>query len=174
MVIKKTGKKKYPLKVYPKKGKAFWVPSQHKFSNDFVDKHGCSLVAFYIAMMFIGKHKTMSYLLKWSRKHLNIESKIPVSEVYKGLKSLAPKSKRDGITYRKKVTKTEVRNALARGYLVLLETEGPIHTNPLMWDDTKLCVRNFSNGDKKSADVNKMVDKQCDSKTYRGCVFIRP
>lgn len=174
MVIKKTGKKKYPLKIYPKNGKAFWVPSQHKFSNDFVDKHGCSLVGFYIAMMFLGKHKTMSYLLKWSRKHLKIESKIPLSEVYKGLRKLAPKSKKDGITYRKKVTKTEVRNALARGYLVLLETKDPIHTNPLMWDDTKLCVRNFSHGEKKSVNVEKMVDKQCGNKTYRGCIFVRP
>ena len=104
MIIKKTGKKKYPYKVFPMKGKAFWVPSQHDFSNDFVDNHGCSLVGFYIAMMFIGKHKTMAWLLKWSRKHLDIHSKIPLSEVYKGLKSLAPKGKKDGIMFRRNVT----------------------------------------------------------------------
>ena len=174
MKIKKTGKKKYPLKVYPTKGKAFYVPSQHKFSNSFVDNHGCSLVGFYIAMMFLGKHKTMARLLRWSRKHLNIESKIPVSEVHKGLRKLAPKSKKSGITFRRKVTAQEVRIALSRGYLVLLETDGPIHTNPLMWDDTKCCVRNFSNGGKASVNVGKMVKNQCDSKTYRGCIFIRP
>lgn len=174
MVIKKTGKKKHPLYVKPKKGHGFYVPDQRKFKSDFVQHHGCSLAGFYIAMYFIGKHRTMSWLLKWSRHHLNIESKIPVSEVYKGLRKLAPKSKKAGITFRRKVNSQEVRTALSRGYLVLLETDGPIHTNPLMWDDTKCCVRNFSNGGKASVDVGKMVKKQCSNKTYMGCIFIKP
>ena len=174
MVIKKTGKKKHPLYVKPKKGHGFYVPDQRKFKSDFVQHHGCSLAGFYIAMYFIGKHRTMAWLLKWSRNHLNIESKIPVSEVYKGLRKLAPESKKSGITFRRKVNSQEVRTALSRGYLVLLETDGPIHTNPLMWDDTKCCVRNFSNGGKASVDVGKMVKNQCDNKTYRGCIFIKP
>ena len=171
MKIKKTGKKKYPLKVYPSKGYAFYVPSQHKFGSDFVSHHGCSLVGFYIAMAFIGKKKTMGKLLKWSKKHLKIKSKIPVSEVYKGIRKLAPKA---GVSYRRKVTAQEVRTALARGYLVLLETKDPIHTNPIMWDDTKKCVRNFSHGGKEKINVGNYVKKQCTNDTYRGCIFIRP
>lgn len=171
MQIKKTGKKKYPLYIKPKKGKGFYVPAQQKFKSDFVQHHGCSLVGFYIAMYFIGKHKTMSYLLKWSKKHLKIKSKIPLSQVYKGLKKLAPKAE---ITFRRKVTAQEVRTALARGYLVLLETKDPIHTNPIMWDDTKCCVRNFSHGKKEKINIDKYVKNQCTNDTYRGCIFVKP
>ena len=171
MIIKKTGKKKYPLYVKPKKGHGFYVPAQQNFKSDFVKHHGCSLVGFYIAMYFIGKHKTMARLLKWSKKHLKIESKIPLKQVYKGLKKLAPKA---NITYKKKIGKTELAAALAKGYLVLLETKDPTHTNPLMWDDTKKCLRNFSHGGKKKVSVAGMVKKQSKSDTYRGCVIIRP
>jgi len=171
MVIKKTGKKKYPLYVKPKKGHGFYVPAQQNFKSDFVKHHGCSLVGFYVAMYFIGKHKTMSWLLKWSKNHLKIESKIPLKQVYKGIKKLAPRA---GITYKKKIGKTELASALAKGYLVLLETRDPTHTNPLMWDDTKKCVRNFSHGGKAKVSVAGMVKKQSKSDTYRGCVIIRP
>ena len=171
MVIKKTGKKKYPLYVKPKKGHGFYVPAQQNFKKDFVKHHGCSLVGFYIAMYFIGKHRTMSWLLKWSKNHLKIESKIPLKQVYKGIKKLAPNA---NITYKKKVTTTELSSALAKGYLVLLETKDPTHTNPLMWDDTKKCVRNFSHGGKAKVSVAGMVKKQSKSDTYRGCVIIRP
>lgn len=171
MKIKKTGKKKYPLYVKPKKGHGFYVPAQQNFKKDFVKHHGCSLVGFYIAMYFVGKHKTMARLLKWSKKHLTIESKIPLKQVYKGLKKLAPRA---GITYKKKIGKAELTAALAKGYLVLLETKDPTHTNPLMWDDTKKCVRNFSHGGTAKVSVAGMVKKQSTSDTYRGCIIIRP
>ena len=171
MIIKKTGKKKYPLYVKPKKGHGFYVPAQQNFKSDFVKHHGCSLVGFYIAMYFIGKHKTMARLLKWSKKHLKIESKIPLNQVYKGLKKLAPGK---NVSYKKKVTTNELSSALAKGYLVLLETKDPTHTNPLMWDDSKKCVRNFSHGGKAKVSVAGMVKKQSKSDTYRGCVIIRP
>lgn len=171
MVIKKTGKKKYPLYVKPKKGHGFYVPAQQNFKKDFVKHHGCSLVGFYIAMYFIGKHRTMAWLLKWSKNHLKIESKIPLKQVYKGIKKLAPNA---NITYKKKVTSNELSSALAKGYLVLLETKDPTHTNPLMWDDSKKCLRNFSHGGKKKVSVAGMVKKQSKSDTYRGCVIIRP
>ena len=170
MKITKTGKKKYPLIVYPMKGHAFYVPSQHKFKNDFIDHHGCSLVGFYIALAFIGKRKPMRDLLKWSKKHLKIESKIPLKQVYKGLKKLAPKAE---ITYKKKIGKTELTSALAKGYLVLLETRDPTHTNPLMWDNTKKCIRNFSYGSKSKVSVTKMVKKQSKSDIYRGCIIVK-
>lgn len=173
MKIVKTGKKKYPYRVFPSKGHSFYVPSQHKFGNDFIDHHGCSLVAFYIAMSFLGKKKTMKKLLKWSRKHLKVKSKIPLSEVYKGIRQLAP-GKKDHVTFRRKVTSQEVRTVLAQGYLVLLETRDPIHTNPIMWDDSKQVVRNFSDGGKKKINIGKLVKNQCKNETYRGCIFIRP
>lgn len=173
MIIQKTKRKKYPYIVRPTQGHGFYVPSQHKFGNDFVDHHGCSLVAFYIAMSFLGKKKTMKKLLKWSRKHLKVKSKIPLSEVYKGIRQLAP-GKKDHVTFRRKVTSQEVRTALAQGYLVLLETKDPIHTNPIMWDNSKQCVRNFSDGGKKKINIGKLVKNQCKSDTYRGCIFIRP
>ena len=171
MKIKKTGKKKYPLYIKPKKGHAFYVPAQQNFGNSFVKHHGCSLVGFYIALCFVGKHKGMGYLLKWSKKHLKIESKIPLKQVYKGLRKLAPRAR---IVYKKKIGKAELTAALAKGYLVLLETRDPTHTNPLMWDDTKKCVRNFSHGGKAKVSVAGMVKKQSKSDTYRGCIIIRP
>lgn len=171
MKIKKTGKKKYPLLVYPKKGHVFYVPSQRKFGNDFVNHHGCSLVGFYIALAFLGKRKPMNDLLRWSKKHLKIEAKIPLFQVYKGLKKLAPKA---SIVYKKKINKTDLMVALAKGYLVLLETRDPTHTNPLMWDDTKKCIRNFSHGRKSLTSVANVIKKQSKSDVYRGCVIIRP
>ena len=121
-------------------------------------------------MYFIGKHRTMSWLLKWSKNHLKIESKIPLKQVYKGIKKLAPNA---NITYKKKVTTNELSSALAKGYLVLLETKDPTHTNPLMWDDSKKCLRNFSHGGKAKVSVAGMVKKQSKSDTYRGCIIIR-
>ena len=59
MKIKKTGKKKYPLYIKPKKGHGFYVPAQQNFGDDFVKNHGCSLVGFYIALAFLGKRKPM-------------------------------------------------------------------------------------------------------------------
>ena len=170
MKIVKTGKKKYPYKVYPSKGHAFYVPNQKQFGS-FVSNHGCSLVGFYIALSFIGKGKSMAWLLKWSKKHLRIDSKIPLKQVYKGLKKLAPKA---GIAYKKKIGRTELASALSKGYLVLLETRDPTHTNPLLWDDTKKCLRNFSHGGKKKVSVAGMVKKQSKSDTYRGGILIRP
>ena len=171
MKIVKTGKKKYPYRVFPSKGHGFYVPSQHKFSNDFVDHHGCSLVAFYIAMSFLGKKKTMKKLLNWSKKHLKIKSKIPIKEVYKGIKKLAPGA---NVTYLKKPTVSQVKKALKEGCLVLLETKDPIHTNPLLYDDTSKTTRNFSDGKKKKASATKLMKKLCKNDTYRGCIIIRP
>lgn len=174
MRIVKVSKKKYPLIVYPTKGHAFRVPSQHNFKNKFVDDHGCSLVAFYISMSFLGKKKSMGKLLRWSKKHLDIKSKIPLNEVYKGLKNLAPKNKRANIYFRRKVTAQELRFYLAYGCLVIFETKNLIHSNPLMWDDTKCCVRNFSNGKHSRVTVGNLIERQCTDATYRGCIIIKP
>ena len=171
MKIKKTGIKRRPLRVTPSKGHSFYVPNQKAYKSDFIQDHGCSLVGFYIALAYLGKKKPMKDLLKWSKKHLKIESKIPLKQVYKGIKKLAPNA---NITYKKKVTTNELSSALAKGHLVLLETKDPTHTNPLMWDDSKKCLRNFSHGGKKKVSVAGMVKKQSKSDTYRGCVIIRP
>ena len=171
MKIKKTGKKKYPLYIKPKKGHGFYVPAQQNFGDDFVKNHGCSLVGFYIALAFLGKRKPMGDLLKWSKKHLKIEAKIPLFQVYKGLKKLAPKA---SIVYKKKINKTDLMMALAKGHLVLLETRDPTHTNPLMFDDTKKCIRNFSHGGKSLTSVTNVIKKQSKSDIYRGCVIIKP
>ena len=173
MRIVKNSNKKFPLTVYPTKGHAFKVPSQHDFKTEFVDKHGCSLVAFYISMFFLGKPKRIGKLLKWSKKNLKIKSKIPLSEVYKGLQKLAP-SKKNNISFRRKVTAQELRTYLAQGYLVIFETKSPTHSNPLMWDDSKCCVRNFSNGKHTRVTVESLIKKQCTDSTYRGCIIVKP
>ncbi len=59
---KKT-KKKYPYRIYLDNGRQIPVPSQYNFKSDFIRKHGCSLVGFYMALRYKGIKKNMQQVL---------------------------------------------------------------------------------------------------------------
>ena len=59
----KKSKKKFPWKIVLDNGRVIPVPSQYDFKSDFIRRHGCSLVAFYMALRFRGVKKICSSVL---------------------------------------------------------------------------------------------------------------
>ena len=64
-------KKKYPWRIILDNGRQIPVPSQHDFKSDFIQHHGCSLVAFYMALRYKGIKKNMQQCLAYVKKKLS-------------------------------------------------------------------------------------------------------
>ena len=77
---KKT-KKRFPWKVILDNGRIIPVPSQHNFKTDFIKRHGCSLVAFYMALRYKGVKKNMQQTLQYARRKLKCGAKYPLTEI---------------------------------------------------------------------------------------------
>lgn len=171
MTITETNKKKYPYKVTFNNGNVSPIPSQHRFLTTFVQYHGCSLVAFYIALRFLGKKKTMGQVLRWSRRHLKdyIKGKITIKGVSVGINKLF---KKDRATYYSSPKYDVIIRALNKDSLVLLETSDPIHTNVLFKGNGDNYY-NASDGKVKRVDVVKIVGRATKSMVYKGCVIVR-
>ena len=71
----KTKDPKYPLKITLMTGETMLIPRQSQFDNQWLRKHGCSIMAEYIAMQWLGVKKVDKAklwpitLLRWHRKH---------------------------------------------------------------------------------------------------------
>lgn len=169
MKLVKTNKPKYPYKVTFNNGRTSPIPSQHKFKTSFIAHHGCSLVAFYIALRFVGKKKTMTALLRWSKSHLSyfMASKLRINGVCAGINTFAPSH---AIYYEKPIYDI-VLTALKADKLVLLETKDPIHTN-VLFKGSGNNFYNASDGRVKKINVKNMVNRATDNRTYRGCVIV--
>jgi len=168
MKVIKTKSSKYPRKVIFDNGAKVPIPNQKAFKTSYINRHGCSLVAFYIALRFGGGKKKLTNLLKWSRKNLTgyFYSKLTIKGVARGLKKLGVKA-----VYHKKPTFAMVNGALARGKMVLLELGGPIHTT-VLYRSKKNKTYRFDHGKRTKCSTKQMVSKATDSKRYRGCVII--
>ena len=151
MKLVKTKKVKYPYRVTFNNGRVSPIPSQHRFKTDFVAHHGCSLVAFYIALRFLGRKKKIIPLLSWSKRHLKkyIKAKLTIKGVAEGINKMMP----GHAEYHKKPTYEMVKKALKADQMVLLETRDPIHTNVLFKGNGKTYY-NASDGTVKKVDVN--------------------
>ena len=171
MMITKTNKTKYPYKVVFNNGRVSPIPSQHRFLTEFIRDHGCSIVAFYIALRFLGKKKTMGQVLRWSRKHLKdyLKSKYTIRGISVGIDKVM---KSDHATYYSEPKLDVIVKALNRDSLVLLETSDPIHTNVLFRGNGETYY-NASDGKVKKIDLEKIVRKATKSKIYKGCVIVR-
>lgn len=169
MKLVKTNNPKYPYKVTFNNGRTSPIPSQHRFKTEFIADHGCSLVGFYIALRFIGKKKTMTALLRWSRKHLKrfIKSKLTIEGVAAGISTFCPFH----AFYYSKPDYDMVISALKADRLVLLETNSPIHTN-VLFKGSGNSYYNASDGRVTKINVKNMVNRATDNKTYRGCVIV--
>ena len=66
----KNSKKKFPWRIVLDNGRQIPVPSQYNFKSDFIRKHGCSLVAFYMALCYKSVKKNMQQVLRHARKKL--------------------------------------------------------------------------------------------------------
>lgn len=81
-------KKKYPWRIVLDNGRQIPVPSQYNFKSSFIRTHGCSLVAFYMALRYKGIKKNMQQVLRHARKKLKCGAKYPLKEIAKGINQI--------------------------------------------------------------------------------------
>lgn len=177
MKKEKTGDKKYPLKITLSTGETMIIPRQSQFDNEWLRKHGCSLMAEYVALQWlgvkkirVGKKRVHPYpinLLRWHKQNTpeDIAAKVIIKALEVGIKELS-----DGrAKYYKKVTKDRMSDALEKGKLVAFEQKDPIHTVLLIPDDG---VWVASHGTVTKTTVDKMMKTVLKSTKYRGMVVI--
>lgn len=166
----KKSKKKFPLRIILDSGRKIPVPSQHDFKNDFIQHHGCSLAAFYMALRFRGIKKNMQQVLQYARKKLKRGAKYPLTEVCRGINIICPGKP---AVYYKSLTNTQLEAKLKKGYMVLFEEGNPIHTVVLLRDNRTGKVWRFSDGKKNTTSVAKENAKRCTNEKYRGVVVVK-
>ena len=163
-------KKKFPWRIVLDNGRQIPVPSQYDFKSSFVRTHGCSLVAFYMALRFRGIKKNMQQCLAYCRRKLKCGAKYPLTEVCKGINSICPGKP---AIYYKSLTDAQLEAKLERGYMVLFEEGSPIHTVVLLKDNRTDKVWRFSDGRKNVTTVEKENKKKCTNEKYRGIVIVK-
>lgn len=166
----KTKDKKYPLKIVLEDGTKITVPKQSKFSNAFLRKHGCSLMAEYVALQYCGVHRWPIDILKWHKKHdkSDVKAKVTVRGVAKGIDALG-KGKADA-TYYRDVSAGRIKEALDKGQAVIMEQKNPIHSICIIPDNGENWLVNYGNVTK--ADIGKLTKTATTNKTYRGMVVV--
>ena len=167
----KTKDKKYPLKIVLENGTKITVPKQSKFSNAFLRKHGCSLMAEYVALQYCGIHKWPIDLYKWHKKHTKkeVRAKVTLRGVAKGIDSIG-KKKADA-TYYREVSASRMKEALEKGQAVIMEQKNPIHSICIIPDGDTPWLVNY--GGVSKADVDKLARTATTNKTYRGMVAVK-
>lgn len=166
----KKSKKRFPYRIILDSGRAIPVPSQHNFKSDFIRRHGCSLVAFYMALRFRGVKKNMQQCLSYARKKLKCRAKYPLTEIARGINLICPGKP---ATYHKSLTTEQLNAKLKKGYMVLFEESGPIHTVILLRDSKTGKVYRFSDGKKNIVTVETENKKKCMNENYRGIVIVK-
>ena len=166
----KKSKKKFPFRIVLDNNRIIPVPSQHNFKTDFIKRHGCSLVAFYMALRFKGIKKNMQQCLAYCKKKLKCAAKYPLTEICKGINSICPGKP---AVYYKSLTNTQLEAKLKRGYMVLFEESNPIHTIVLLMDSKSGKVWRFSDGKKNVTTVAKENTKRCTNERYRGIIVVK-
>lgn len=171
MRIQKTKDKKYPIKVTLSNGRKITVPKQSRFSNKFLRKHGCSIMAEYVALQFCGVHIWPIDILKWHKKHdkSDVKAKVTVHGVARGIDALG-KGKADA-TYYRDVTAARMKEALDKGMAVIMEQKNPIHSICIIPDDGEYWLINY--GGVSKANVDKLAKTATTNKTYRGMVTVK-
>ena len=161
---------RYPYRIYIDNGRQIPVPSQHHFKSSFVQRHGCSLVGFYMALRFLGIKKNMSWCLKYLDIHYGLcgRSKYPIKKISAAINIIASGTP---AKYYKSQSADEIRKALKSGDMVLFEERDPIHTVVLLWDGKK--TNRFSDGGYKNTTVNREMAKRCGDAYYGGCVIVK-
>lgn len=166
----KNSKKKFPWRIVLDNGRQIPVPSQYDFKSSFIRTHGCSLVAFYMALRFRGVKKNMQQCLNFARKKLKCGAKYPLTEIVKGINQICPGKP---ATYHKALTNAQLEAKLRKGYMVLFEEVGPIHTVVLLRDSKSGKIWRFSDGHKNVTTVAKENAKKCTNEKYRGIIVVK-
>lgn len=163
-------KKKYPWRIVLDNGRKVPVPSQHDFKSIFIQKHGCSLVGFYMALRFKGKKKNMQQVLQYARKKLKCGAKYPLTEVCRGINMICSGKP---ATFYKTLTNAQLEAKLKKGHMILFEEDSPIHTVVLLRDSKTGKVWRFSDGCKNVTTVEKENKKKCTNEKYKGIVVVK-
>ena len=163
-------KKKFPWRIILDNSRTIPVPSQYNFKSDFIRRHGCSLVAFYMALRYRGIKKNMQQCLSYARKKLKCGAKYPLTEIAKGINQICPGKP---AVYYKTLTDTQLKTKLKKGYMVLFEEGGPIHTVALLRDSKTGKIWRFSDGRKNIVTVEMENKKKCTNEKYRGIVIVK-
>ena len=163
-------KKKYPWRIILDNGRQIPVPSQHDFKSDFIQHHGCSLVAFYMALRYKGIKKNMQQCLAYVKKKLRCGAKYPLTEVCRGINMICPVKP---AVYHKSMSNERIEAHLKKGHMILFEEGNPIHTVVLLQDDKSGKVWRFSDGKKSTTTVAKENAKRCTNEKYRGVVIVK-
>lgn len=171
MKTKKTKKPNYPTIAILDDGTELVIPRQSQFHNEWLRKHGCSLMAEYVALQFVGVHKWPIRLLVWHRKHTpdDIYAKVTVKGVAKGIATLG-KGKAQ-VQYIAKPTADKIQEAMNEGAVIVLEQGSPIHTVTLLPDRKGIYCANAGTVRKTTAEAK--AKKATSSKRYRGMVIVR-
>ena len=166
----KKSKKKFPWRIILDSGRVIPVPSQHDFKSDFICRHGCSLVGFYMALRYKGVKKNMQQCLQYARKKLKCRAKYPLTEIVKGINQICPGKP---ATYHKALTNAQLEVKLRKGYMVLFEEGGPIHTVVLLRDSKTGKIWRFSDGKKNTVTVEAENRKRCTNEKYKGVIIVK-
>lgn len=170
IVANKDKKKRFPWRVILDNGRIIPVPSQHNFKTDFIKRHGCSLVAFYMALRYKGVKKNMQQTLRYARRKLKCGAKYPLTEIVKGINQICPGKP---AAYHKSLTTEQLKAKLKKGYMVLFEEGGPIHTVVLLRDSKTGKIWRFSDGKKSVVTVEKENARRCTNEKYKGIIVVK-
>lgn len=177
----KTGNPKYPLTVTLSTGQKITVPRQSKFDNDWLRKHGCSIMAEYMALQFLGVSHIPVHgrlvkiwpinLYEWHKKNTpdQIFAKLTVKGVAEGINKLS--FGKGSAKYGPTPTEHKIQTALNAGALVIVERGDPIHTLTFIQDEGVVYKLNAGTCTKSSAEWAAKVATK--SKRYRGMVIVK-
>ena len=163
-------KKKFPWRIILDNKRSVPVPSQYNFKSDFIRRHGCSLVGFYMALRFRGVKKNMQQVLQYARRKLKCGAKYPLTEIAKGINQICPGKP---ATYHKSLTNNQLEAKLRKGYMILFEEDNPIHTVVLLRDSKSGKIWRFSDGHKNTTTVVKENAKKCTNTKYKGIIVVK-
>lgn len=166
----KKSKKKFPLRIILDSSRKIPIPSQHDFKDSFIRNHGCSLVAFYMALRFRGKKKNMHQCLDYARKHLKCGAKYSLKELCKGINQICCKG---SAVYKTSLTDEQLMSHLKKGQMVLFEERNPIHTVALLRDSKSGKIYRFSDGKKSVVTVKKENARRCTNEKYKGVIVVK-
>lgn len=170
----KTKSAKYPL-IIEFDGHRIRIPKQSKFDNRFLREHGCSLMAEYCALQYVGIHKWPIRLLQWHRKHTpkDIRAKVTLCGVAKGIAKIG--KKRCTVKFYEEVTADRIREAMREGACVIMEQGSPIHSICLVPDKNKhgYSIFRISYGKVHGVTAGGMADTATSNKVYRGMIVVK-
>lgn len=167
--IIKTIRKRYPIKIRFKDGLVVPVPDQYNFPQAYIRTHGCSLAAFYMALRFCGKKKSLPKCLSFMQKHcdLNGRAKYSIRQIYDALLTLCP-----GQNFYKHPTRSQIKESLKAGCMVIFEERNPTHTAVYLQKKNDK-IHRFSNGAHKVVTLDWIVNKRNSDSHYKGCIIVR-